>query len=99
MVGHFQSPLLSSGLGKVKNLFPIVKNIVYDRSREPARLHQEGHVGKQGHNPKVPKSWTLRLRYAYASDVWSFGITLYEMAQLVPPFKGANICQVGVGSS
>ena len=33
------------------------------------------------------------LRYDYASDAWSFGVTLYEMAMLAPPFKGLNICQ------
>jgi len=32
--------------------------------------------------------------YDYASDAWSFGVTLYEMAMLAPPFKGLNICQV-----
>ncbi|CAJ1449695.1 unnamed protein product, partial [Effrenium voratum] len=32
--------------------------------------------------------------YSYASDVWSLGVTIYEMAMLVPPFRGTNICQV-----
>lgn len=40
--------------------------------------------------------------YSYSSDVWSFGVMLYETAMLEPPFKGSNICQLAfriVGST
>ena len=36
--------------------------------------------------------WTYN-RYSYAADVWSLGVTIYEAAMLVPPFRGSNICQ------
>jgi len=33
-------------------------------------------------------------RYSYATDAWSLGVMMYELAMLEPPFKGTNICQV-----
>lgn len=33
-------------------------------------------------------------QYSYSTDVWSYGVLIYEVAMLEPPFKGTNICQL-----